>query len=1184
MKKLILLVLGGLAAVLLLQCSFFGSKRFSEFPVGETFTINFSFPNLAEEEFGDREKADQAKDWLLYTLMTNSGLKTNEIAQSSFDLAPVRYGFNNTLGNFEYGATRSKYLGNGDVVALIPVSDEKERIDNLAHIFDETRKNQGELPGKAYLFEYNLNVEGKFAKLVRLENVDVDDYFTEKMGYHEFVVNSVDDLKTFIDKTDDITYASRTDKGLVFGGRKLQNDAYGKVTVEDIAAIWQSESDIQKNLADRESTQDNLEAEYKAKSDEVIGRYQNLLNDLEFEDGQKFSYLTVKERNEITDYISKLIESTFPREAINDLPILKGFNSSYITDKNLLHLIDNFKADVMALDEKYLKTFAHVNKVMEASRVAYSSGFSLDPHVDFERSISYLNFFRPQFAEALAPQFTIDQLLEQLQNKQGDLMHYAIARLELIYPKLFENVQFTCTYQKARYDGTLQGTAVGMTLFYTDLLAKIWAMNGFHSKPIDFIPDFKDDEQTFLSAPKVFDLESQALPAVRLWFGPDKNGFQVSNYKENLHFSRNATQIFSLSNDPAEQVDSAGQRKVQEQQVSAKFEVALAWWNNRYEEVARYEKEYQRLNEIMKWSTIISWLNAADDAAAKLGFLDSYAVSHDLWFADWVKSNKALKFTAWDKVGLFPKGHLENKTESMPLLASPNGIISGGVSLAERSLIKESPELIAAEKALFRRANMVEDLTGNGTGFKTFRETTINFVERAEAKMVSIDLKAKEGYKLRNYFGEVENKPFQWSLTEEAPGKFSYRSSMGEIPIGKLSAERSGKNSFSVAFESQAVDKGMSVARQCSDNAADVGAFFKNNPEVIRYFAMENGEWCVQLKNAEQWMVLKVHPEDYKGTINLTSGWEARTSGSLYNSRIIEMKWVSEMEATRLGGGRLPAIQTPDKLYDDLVNRVGKIEVDEMARLRQEGIAEVERLAASGEYVKAATQAEKLGRFLGETPELVAGRIRNELKAGLYLLEKNKLATGLRYVNEALTSHPSVLEQGKIMDEINALLGKADIGEFSKQKITALADAYFTDRQLFTWANWQGYGPSARRISLDVVSARPNARILFADNAAFSSIDPSLPFETVMAQIRSIPHVQVYDISAETIGRNTRMYATVEPTISYLGVVNRVRLQVSPGSALNNCPGGENDDKNCDQAYTVRGPVYYITAPAPSMN
>jgi hypothetical protein len=89
---------------------------------------------------------------LLYTLMTNSGLTTNDIAHSSFDLAPVRYGFNQAIGNFEYGPTRCRYIGEGEVVALVPESNEKELADNLAHIFDETRKNQGEKPKKAYVF------------------------------------------------------------------------------------------------------------------------------------------------------------------------------------------------------------------------------------------------------------------------------------------------------------------------------------------------------------------------------------------------------------------------------------------------------------------------------------------------------------------------------------------------------------------------------------------------------------------------------------------------------------------------------------------------------------------------------------------------------------------------------------------------------------------------------------------------------------------------------------------------------------------------------------------------------------------------------------------------------------------------------------------------------------------------
>ena len=38
-------------------------------------------------------------------------------------------------------------------------------------------------------------------------------------------------------------------------------------------------------------------------------------------------------------------------------------------------------------------------------------------------------------------------------------------------------------YQAARYDGDLQGTEVGMVLFDTDLLAKLWAIDFDESSP-----------------------------------------------------------------------------------------------------------------------------------------------------------------------------------------------------------------------------------------------------------------------------------------------------------------------------------------------------------------------------------------------------------------------------------------------------------------------------------------------------------------------------------------------------------------------------------------------------------------------------------------------------------------------------------------------------------------------------
>ncbi len=46
-------------------------------------------------------------------------------------------------------------------------------------------------------------------------------------------------------------------------------------------------------------------------------------------------------------------------------------------------------------------------------------------------------------------------------------------------------------FQHARYDGPLAGTEVGMDLFYTDLLAKLWALDFEVSAPTKQIEDFQ---------------------------------------------------------------------------------------------------------------------------------------------------------------------------------------------------------------------------------------------------------------------------------------------------------------------------------------------------------------------------------------------------------------------------------------------------------------------------------------------------------------------------------------------------------------------------------------------------------------------------------------------------------------------------------------------------------------------
>lgn len=1155
----------------------FNREHFSNYQIDEPFVVNFTYPDLALEEFSDREKADQAKDWLLFSLLTNGGLERKEIAEASFDLAPVRYGFNATLGNFEYGDTRSKFIGNGEVLALIPVSDEKTRKDNIAHILDEARKNQSEKPQKAFVFEYDLNTEGKFARVTRRENVDAASFFTADMGYFEMAVASLNDLKYFMDKTDDVTYAKKDDNGnLILGGRKIFGHTYGKATPEDVAAIWQSEKDIQEKQAGREGQINNLDREYQAEQNRIFDQYDLKIQALVFSDGERFSSLSVITQNCLVDYISSLVNNT-PRDGT--------CISSYTNDRKLADLVVNMKAEITALEEVYVGKAQAMVESLEGE-TASASGFSLDPGVDFEKSIEFVKRYLPVFEKALWPEFSAEQLIAKLEQKQGDLMQYAIAKIDELFGAGFE-IKKTCLYQKARYDGFLQGTEVGMTLFYTDLLAKIWSGNRFNSKPIEFIIGFKDHEQSYLSSPTVFEQESEALSALRLWFGPNKNGFQNDNDKTELTFARNATQIFALSNDPGslEGITPDGVSKNIETQASAKLDVAISWWNNHYEEVGQYEKQFERLNEIMKWSTIISWLNA-ENAGQSLSFLANYPVNRNLWFPDWAKSNHDLKFKEWEKVSFFPRGYLGNNTEAIPILFSPNKIMAGGVSLAEKKLLKDAPGLLSAENNLIRRANIKMSYEEGGNVFTTFKATRVKFIDDVEANASRIELQPKEGYKLRNRYGEVTNTKFEWTHVEKPDGTFALGSKLGDTPIGELRAVATGKNGFSVGFEANAVDKGMAIAKQISDFKGDPAVFLRQHPEVVQYFKTEGGQWCAQVKNSNEWMVMRL---DAKPATNIPQGWQARTSGSSPTSKIVEVKWVSKAEAQLMAKKDLPNMQKAnpldepkEALYQRLVDRKGKDgAIAELALIEEKGVAQAKAFADKGEFGKAATQMDRIIQHFGETPVYATMRVRYQLKAGLKAIENGDLNVTARYFNEAVTHKNWSGRSNDFLDEANRMIDNANIPAEMKAEMKVMTDMYFTDRQMIVMGSWEGYKPFARQVPIEALSKK-GAKVIYSEGAAFSKIDPTAPFEASIGQIRAIPGVQVYDISAQTIGRNTRFYATAEPRVSaaFFDIPTpNLRFKVQPGSGTSNCKD-EDEDGNCDVIYTVPGPVYYVTTPS----
>jgi hypothetical protein len=86
-----------------------------------------------------------------------------------------------------------------------------------------------------------------------------------------------------------------------------------------------------------------------------------------------------------------------------------------------------------------------------------------------------------------------------------------------------------------------------MVLFYTDLLAKLWAIDYVNNTPSKAIEEFEPLTRTIL--PSLCRGEEKALPNTRLWFGPEDYGYQVLAGNM-LAFARNATRIYAASSNP----------------------------------------------------------------------------------------------------------------------------------------------------------------------------------------------------------------------------------------------------------------------------------------------------------------------------------------------------------------------------------------------------------------------------------------------------------------------------------------------------------------------------------------------------------------------------------------------------------------------------------------------------------
>lgn len=822
------------------------------FPVGVPQNVTLDLGTLKEETGTSRQHDDQARDWLMWVVATSLVPDAGQLSDMLFDAPVARKGHLQAVSRMDYGTTRSFVLPRGDVVALVPEADALQREDHLAQVFDDQRRNLAGVPARILVYEYALTSPNK-ATITRGREVDGQYFLTAESGYLSTVVNNVEQLQEFMRRTDDLLVAQVTPQGLKVSGRRM-HASYRNIGPTEVAALWQAEQAIKE------------------------------ANNPEF--AEESSALLAKANSQLRDFQVSMLR----RNALDDMLVIRA-------EKERLER--EVARGQRALRERYIAAGKNVP--------GNGTGFSLDPihdhrllaeelesDAELHRITSKNEADRERLEEAIAAlkvtpgdEDLLLQLGGDLDLRVGD--PDAKEASELIGFALHNS-----GLQRARYDGPLAGTEAGMILFYTDLLAKLWALDFQGSAPA-VIEDFIPYAKTRVS--HVYDAENIKLSNTRLWFGPERAGFETVG-EDQLLLGRIATRIYAASANTF----SPGK----EGEPNAESDAFLKWWNDHYDEVAHYEPEYQRLNQLMKWSLLIAWLEK-QQSASQLGFLAATNVDRSAWFPDWMRQNSSLRFNRWESDPFRQKGYLGNRTEVMVLLESrpylqahrvgPGvhyavGTVSGGVTLASKDQFLAPHRNVASVPLHQRRAGIgrvdgadTAKLSGERMPLYERTRTDSGTGDGSTGVRASQTMTPREAAKLRGPSGDMSRDVFERRV-ERIGDRTLIMMSTSNSAVGTL-AIKPLPDGFLVQWNSRDADAAYVLGRRLSERPQD-WRHVLDDPSVAHAARTESGEYYVNLHGSNRWILLSPQEQTVP---DIGAGWSGRVSAEdahapTYNLRL----------------------------------------------------------------------------------------------------------------------------------------------------------------------------------------------------------------------------------------------------------------------------------------------------------
>jgi len=685
---------------------------------GTTFVV---MPPIAQyvHELDPRERRDQIRDWAVLGTVAHLGATPEQAAAATYQLPPARLPHLDELYELESGRGRRAYLG--DRVLLFRDSDDPDPQATIGRLADRVRMENGELPAtvEVYLVHDRRN-DGEI-RVQRVADVTREALFSADYGYIEGEGGNMASLTAWLARVDDLSFAQLDDDGrLVLGGRRFSRTRTAGLTAEDVAALYQAHEQLDAPYAKPRA----LLAALPSAAQGAVAHLAELeeagkvTNEMARPDllALRDSVSSAHQLRELLDAAHAIRGSSrspgfsldpewLPSPLDNQRPVLRDALRAFAADPctDLRSIAEQSKQLVAREPDRTRRTWrARLAEHLEGVD-AVTASVCAEIQRRFGPEVlavaEALDQAGPsEWATALVPYYELKERLRHAELEGG------ITRAALEFHEADSKVQ--C----ARYEG-LAGTQVGMTLFYTDLLAKLWESTDYGlSAPILEVPGF-------LTAPRVdlppsYQEEMNRMLGTRLWFGPRANAVsRVTNPRgTRFVFEHRFSRIYTAGHNY--------QRPGLEEQPPEDSRRTLGWWDRHFDDVADYEPQYHRQNQIMKWALVTAALT--DGPVAR--YLHDIGVSRSTQFRDWQRANRAqLRFS-----DSLPVVHatIPGK-ECVPIIASypyrvagTTRYMSGGVSTAARSAPRATPTIDAA-KALGERKPFAADLGGGKAGTAT---------------------------------------------------------------------------------------------------------------------------------------------------------------------------------------------------------------------------------------------------------------------------------------------------------------------------------------------------------------------------------------------------------------------------------------------------------------------------------